>query len=142
MYRATHNLSESLLVREGHRCIQLSQDTKFLALYWESQLQWLKHIYYVYSSLTSTFYSIFWWKIIANTNTLRASYFAQVWSGVRYGIIFYGTSCQKLLIAQKLIIRCIAGTSSRSHFKPIFFLIGFYCNFSLVYEIFIYAHSF
>lgn len=84
-----------------------TNDTMFLGVNIDSELNWKEHIYYISSKLSSFNYAL---KILATTVNRAASlsaYYAYVQSRLKYGIIFWGNSveAERLFKIQKACIR-------------------------------------
>lgn len=91
----------------------------------QSSLTWQSTINNLILKLNSKCYLIRSLKFILNTNSLIKVYYAEVESRLRYGILLWGTSplMERVLVAQKRIVRSLAGVmyreSCRPHFKQL-----------------------
>lgn len=101
-----YNYSEMSINYEGININHLST-TKFLGLYIDEELKWKNHCKNLSSSLHSTCYQFRNLKPIFNTPTLLNYYYAQVYSRLSYGVIFWGSSTlsHDVFLAQKRIIK-------------------------------------
>ena len=102
--------------------ISSSEATRFLGMYIDENLKWDKHCQELCKTLSSICYQIRNLKLVLTEDQLRSFYFACVQSRLCYGICFWGASpgSRAVFIAQKRIIRALAGAMPGSHCKPLF----------------------
>uniref|UniRef100_A0A6P7G940 Uncharacterized protein LOC114339217 n=1 Tax=Diabrotica virgifera virgifera TaxID=50390 RepID=A0A6P7G940_DIAVI len=103
--------------------IETSNSVKFLGIYIDQYLQWDVHLLQLCKKLNSACYSIRVLKEYLQQDTLLTVYYANFYSQLRYGIMFWGSAVatSELLIIQKKVIRIILGMkikdSCRGKFK-------------------------
>lgn len=97
-------------------------NVKFLGINIDSCLNWKNHCESLVSKLHSIVYQFRNLKHVLNNHQLRNLYFAQVDSRLRYGICFWGVSTlsNDVFLAQKRVLRCMTGLSSRDTCKNMF----------------------
>ena len=96
--------------------------TKFLGIYIQNNLKWDEHLKNLNTKLSSSCYAF---RILVNTvneHVTRCVYFANVYSHLRYGIIFWGNSPRSIQTfrIQKRIIRIICKSPIRASCRPLF----------------------
>lgn len=117
------NMNESQLIRINNKSIVQVHSTKFLGIYVDSTLSWEIHINNLCTKLSSVCYALYRLKQVVGKNVVLSYYYAQFYSRIAYGIIFWGSSCfaERVFKLQKKAIRNIAGvsriTSCRNLFK-------------------------
>jgi len=96
---------------------------KFLGVTIDEPLTWNQHCVALVSMLNSTCYQVRMLKNSLSEHILKSYYSGYVQSQLSYGIAFWGSStmCKDVFVAQKRIIRAMAGVSQyescRPHFK-------------------------
>lgn len=95
---------------------------KFLGLHVDKNLNWRCHCECLVSKLNSLAYLFKNLRSILTIAQLKSLYYAQVESRLRYGVCLWGntTLFPKVFIAQKRVIRSIAGVSNRQTCKVLF----------------------
>lgn len=118
-----NNLDIALQVNGAE--ILKSSYVKFLGIVLEERLVWAKHCSELCNKLRSSCYAIRNLKDSLRADSLKVVYYAYVYSRVKYGIIFWGSSqyAQDVFIMQKKIVRLIANvkqeTSCKGPFKDL-----------------------
>lgn len=102
--------------------IKHSKSIKFLGLEVDENLSWTQMCDNIVSILNKKCYLIRCLRDSLDFTTIRSIYFSEVESRLRYGILFWGTSTsvERVLLAQKRIVRSMAFASYREHCKPLF----------------------
>lgn len=95
---------------------------KFLGIFLDELLNWRTHCQYIIKRLNSLCYLFRNIKSVLDLGQLVNMYHAHVSSRLRYGVIFWGSSslANDVFIAQKRIIRTMAGLRTRDSCKPFF----------------------
>lgn len=98
------------------------QSSKFLGLFVDQNLSWVEHCDSIVKKLNSSCYLLRNLKSILSTGAVRSFYFSEVHSRISYAVEFWGLSTRSsdVFLAQKRIIRCMAGISSRESCRPFF----------------------
>lgn len=109
------NCKESHLLRVKGKSLQQVSSTKFLGIYIDNALNWETHISELCKKLSTICFTLYRLKNITNRNTLLSYYYANFFSRVQYGIIFWGCSyhTERIFKLQKHAIRNIVGISRR-----------------------------
>ena len=103
--------------------VTLSKETKFLGIYINEHLSWIKEIDYTCSRLSGVCYTLKVLKSYLDLDTLKVVYYANFYSVMKYGVAFWGGSSHssRVFIIQKRALRTILGLTSvescRSHFR-------------------------
>lgn len=94
----------------------------FLGLHIDDQLTWRTHCDKLISKLNSVCYQLRTLRTVIDRSSLLSFYYAHVHSRLLYGITFWGASSASgdVFLAQKRIIRCIAGIDTRQSCRPYF----------------------
>lgn len=94
----------------------------FLGVDFDDTLSFRTHCNRLIKSLNSKCYMLRNLKSIFDTSQLLTCYFGLVHSALRYGLVVWGssTSLHDVFLAQKRIVRCIAGVSSVDSCRPLF----------------------
>jgi hypothetical protein len=105
--------SSPLIILEGSS-IQEQQDTKFLGVIVDNNLDWEKHISNVCQKVASGCFLVKRIMDLCNFETAKLVYFAYIQSRLEYGIILWGNShhATRLFILQKKAIRYLARAST------------------------------
>jgi len=95
---------------------------KFLGVTSESTLTWRKYIDYINSKLNSLGYMFRSLRNTLSFETVKQIYFAYIYSGLNYGVIFWGNSphSRAILITQKRFIRIIMKANTRISCRMLF----------------------
>lgn len=99
-----------------------NKSVKFLGLYVDECLTWKVHCENLISKLNSIVYQFRSIKTVLNIDQLKKLYYAEVDSRLRYGICFWGgsTLSYNVFLAQKRVLRCMAGLSNTDTCKNLF----------------------
>lgn len=106
----------------GNR-VSVSENTKFLGLHINENLDWSVHISQLQKKLSSVCYGIRMVGKYMNEKTLKIMYYANFESILKYGIIFWGRdgNVQPTFVAQKRLVRIVGrlevGQSCRTVFR-------------------------
>lgn len=113
---------ESLYVRLNHKSVEVSKSVKFLGVTLDSSLTWEEHVSKLVSKMDSLCSVIRRLRDCVSVDCLRVFYCAGVQSIVTYGIVFWGSSkdANRVLVAQKRILRCLLGLGFRTSCRPYF----------------------
>lgn len=95
--------------------VELSNSVRFLGIYIDQHLRWDVQLQHVCKRLNSACFSIRVLKDYLLESTLLTVYYANFYSILRYGVIFWGDSAgsSEVLIIQKRVVRVILGMKSR-----------------------------
>jgi hypothetical protein len=95
---------------------------KFLGINITESLNWHTHINSLSSSLSKVYFLIKTLKDTMSYHMIRSIYYAYFQSQLKYGIIFWGSvkDSLKVFIAQKKVMRLIAGVNKRVSCRGIF----------------------
>jgi hypothetical protein len=106
-----------------NRLLTGTNNTKFLGLELDKNVNWKNHIQKILPKLSSACYLIRRMYSFCNLNTLMMIYFAYFHSVMEFGIIFWGVSVEskRIFPQQKRIIRFLTGSSSRATCRMMFF---------------------
>lgn len=105
--------------------LKVSENTKFLGVYIDENLDWSCHIGRLQKKLGSICYGVRVVGRYMSEKALRVLYFANFESRLKYGIIFWGrdSKVQNIFVAQKRVIRIIKkmdlGQSCRNTFRSL-----------------------
>jgi hypothetical protein len=99
-----------------------TNNTKFLVLELDKNINWKNHIQKRLPKLSSARFLIRRMCPSCNINTLKMIYFAYFRSIMEFGIIFWGASVEskRIFLQQKRIIRIMTGSSTRNTCKKLF----------------------
>ena len=99
---------------------------KFLGVTIESTLTWRKRIHYINSKLNSLGYMFHSLRNVLSLVTIKQIYFVYIYSGLNYGIIFWGNSPHRraILINQKRNMRIIMKANTRISCRMLFRKLG------------------
>jgi hypothetical protein len=102
--------------------IETTNQTKFLGINIDNNLNWKTHAEYVRGKLSQFSYALYMLAKVADIGTVVTAYHAFAGSILRYGIIFWGNSCLKEYIfkAQKKCIRAMWKLQQTDSCKPYF----------------------
>lgn len=116
------NTMESQLIKINNKSIEQVHSTKFLGVHIDSTLNWEIHIDNLCKKLSSVCYALYRLKQVANKNVVLSYYYAQFFSRIAYGIIFWGSShfAARVFKVQKKAIRNIAGVSMFASCRDLF----------------------
>lgn len=100
----------------------LSTSVKFLGVTVDESLTWSDHITQLQCRLNKAFYLLLVLSHSIDLSTLKAVYYAYVYSHLTYGVVLWGNSSDSLKIfrIQKRIVRIMAGANIRSSCRNIF----------------------
>lgn len=119
------NYNESYLLSIKGKSLAQVNSTKFLGIHIDNSLNWQVHINVLCKKLSSVCFALYRLKPITNQSVLLSYYYAQFYSRLTYGIIFWGSShySERVFIFQKRALRNIVGvnrlTSCRNIFKQL-----------------------
>lgn len=110
----------AVVVRDN--TIRSTDGGQFLGLYFDQHLNWKQHCENLISKLSSLTFLFSNLRAVLGRKQLITVYYAQVESRLRYGICLWGNStmASSVLVAQKRIIRRIAGVGSDHSCRPLF----------------------
>ena len=100
-------------IKLANTTIPKTKCVKFLGLLIDENLKWDEHIQYIKNKISGSFHAINKVKYVIPRKHLTTFYYSLVYPYLTYGIILWGATyhvhMSKLIIAQKKIIRTIAG---------------------------------
>lgn len=111
-------------LRLGDRSVGLSEDTKFLGINIDCNLNFFQHIVNLNKKIAAGGYAVRQTCYELGQSMAKTTYFALVESHLRYGIAFWGNCSQRLFQSvftlQKRCVRYIFGAGLRDHCRPLF----------------------
>lgn len=109
-------------IKLNNFAITVGNTIKFLGIYLNSSLKWDAHITSLNKRLTSAVYSLNVLRNHVGQDILRVVYFANFYSLMAYGIIFWGNSSQanRIFITQKLALRAMFRRKFRESCRGLF----------------------
>lgn len=116
----TKNLN--LNINYNNTVIKEVEETKFLGIFFDKQLNWKSHIHYLTNKLNRYVYVLSRLQQTSSQSTTLAAYHGYVSSVLRYGLIVWGnsTDVNKAFIAQKKCVRAMCGVPPYESCKPLF----------------------
>jgi len=89
-------------------------------------MNWKNHVAKILPKLSRACYADRAMYSFSSLNTLKMIYFANFYSVINYGIIFWGNSSEsnKIFLAQKKIIRIMTDSRPKTYCKPLFQSLG------------------
>jgi len=114
--------NETFQILHQNRLLIGTDNTKFLGLELDKNVNWKNHIQKILPKLSSACYLIRRMCPSCNIHTLKMIYFAYFHSVMEFGIIFWGVSVKskRIFLQQKRIIRIMTGSSTRTTCKMLF----------------------
>ena len=114
--------NETFQILHQNRLLIGTDNTKFLGLELDKNVNWKNHIQKILPKLSSACYLIRRMCPSCNIHTLKMIYFAYFHSVMEFGIIFWGVSVERkrIILQQKRIIRIMTGSSTRTTCKMLF----------------------
>lgn len=128
----------------GNTLVNNVSYVKFLGIFMDEFLNWKPHCQDIIRKINSLCYLFRNLKSVLNQHQLITLYHAYVASRLRYGIIFWGNStlAPQVFIAQKKIIRCIAGLRPFESCRNFFVNAGIMTYYSIyVFELSLHVHQ-
>lgn len=121
-YTKNVTIDSTLLLRLEGKSVINSCVTRFLGLSLDQKLTWSSHIGGVLARLSSCAFLMKNLKGIVSSSVLRMIYFGVVQSILSYGITLWGgaSEANKILVAQKKIIRCMFNIPGRMSCRSTF----------------------
>jgi len=120
----TPNMRQNETFQITHQNILLNgtNNTKFLGLELDKNVNWKNHTQKFLPKLSSACYLIRRMYSYCNLNTLMMIYFAYFHSVMEYGIIFWGVSVdsKRIFLQQKRVLRIMMGSSPRATCRMLF----------------------
>lgn len=103
-------------------CIASGGKVKFLGLQVDARLTWEDHCHSLAKKLNSFCYLTRSLTTVLGKTDIMLFYNGEIKSRILYGIMFWGCSAhfETVLIAQKAIVRCVAGAALRDSCRPLF----------------------
>ena len=114
--------NETFQIIYHNKILTGTNNTNFLGLELDKNVNWKKHIQKILPKLSSACYLIRKTYPSCNLNTLRMIYFAYFHSATEYGIIFWGNSVEskRIFLQQKRILRNMSGSPSGATCRTLF----------------------
>lgn len=122
------NYNISSLIKVNGKSLEQVQSTRFLGIHIDNALNWEIHIDYLCKKLSSTCFALHRLSKLTSISVVLSYYYAQFYSRVKYGIVFWGSShfLERLFKIQKMAVRNIRGlnktVSCRNVFKELHIL--------------------
>jgi len=97
-----------------------------LGLELDNNMNWKNHVAKLLPKMSRACYAVRAIYSFSSLNTLKMTYFAYFHSVINYGIIFWENSLQsnKILLAQKKIVKIMTGSRPKTSCKPLFQSLG------------------
>jgi len=122
------NIQNRPQIKIGNELVTYTSSVKFLGFTIDDKLKWDKHIETISKKISKSFYAINRAKQSLNKKHLKILYYSLVYPYLLYGITLWGNTyrihLQKLIIAQKKIIRLIMGANYNANTEPLFKSLG------------------
>lgn len=117
-----NNRIRPLQIKHNGEQIDQLNETNFLGLKIDNQLNWKQHIESVSERLNKFAYAIKCLRHLTSSSTVLSAYHAFVGSIARYCLVMWGNGVdlKRAFIAQKKCVRAITGESSQTSCKPFF----------------------
>jgi hypothetical protein len=114
--------NETFQITYQNKLLTGTNNTKFLGLELDKNVNWKNHIQKILPKLSSACYLIRRMYLFCNLNTMRMIYLAYFHSVMEYGIIFWGVSVEskRILLQKKRILRIMTGSLSRATCRKLF----------------------
>lgn len=121
-FKQRTTLSPTLDIHYLNQNLQFIECTRFLGMQIDSRLNWKLHTDTLCNRLYQYSYALYKLSKIANTTALLAAYYGHTASLLRYGVIFWGNSTNKVKVfrAQKRCIRAMFGLGRTDTCKGVF----------------------
>ena len=121
-FKNPHCILDSLNLRMNSDVIASTDTCRFLGIHIDENLKWDRHCRELCKALNSVCYQVRRLKLVLTEQQLRSFYFACVQSRLCYGVCFWGSSAgsRAVFIAQKRIVRVLAGVSPGTPCRPLF----------------------
>lgn len=119
------NFSRNALITDfevAGRVFEPVEDVKFLGLLLDRRLSWDAHVSQTRKRISRQIYLLRNLSRSVDRQTIMAAYYGLVYSQLKYGIIFWGSSVgfSALFILQKAAVRAIFGLGNRTSCVPYF----------------------
>lgn len=114
-------INESYLIKNNGKSIAQVSEVKFLGIYLENNVEWETHIDVLCKKLSPACYALYRLRELSNKQVMLSYYYAQIYSKIKYVIIFWGCSHHSIRVfrLQKRAIRSIMGVSRLTSCKPL-----------------------
>jgi len=121
-FTSSNRQTECFQIPHINRLLTGVNNTKFLGLELDTNINWKNHIHKTLPKLSSASYLIRRMYPSFNINTLKMIYFAYFHSVMEFGILFWGVSVEskKVFLQQKRVIRIMTGSPPRSTCRTLF----------------------
>lgn len=121
-FKLRKNQSLSMDINYLSTKIEEMETMKFLGLYIDNNISWKSHIEHICNRLNQYSYALYRLSKVVNQSAVKTAYTAYVDSILRYGVIFWGNSTDKLRAfrAQKQCIRATFGLKQMDSCRPYF----------------------
>lgn len=125
LFRTSHNKKQFPdLLRLGGADVSFSNDVKLLGIYIDSNLNFQTHCDKLQTQLSSVCFALRVLSRYLETDTVKTAYFANFYSRLRYGIVFWGFSThshfEKIFRIQKRAIRIVFRMGIRDSCRGVF----------------------
>ena len=116
------NYNKSYLLKIQGKSLEQVTSTKFLGVHIDNALNWESHIIILCKKLSPVCFALYRLRNITNRDVMLSYYYAQFYSRISYGIVFWGSShhFERVFRLQKKAIRNIMGVSMRTSCKTYF----------------------
>lgn len=114
----------SLHITVNNKTIPTLHSTKFLGVLIDSDMGWKSHIDYVCKKINSGYYALLQLKTMFDIKDILNIYYALIYCHLTYNVIIWGNASNfdvnRILVAQKKIIRLLFGIARTDSCKPYF----------------------
>lgn len=116
------NYNESYLLKIHGKSLEQVTSTKFLGVHIDNALNWENHINLLCKKLSPVCFALYRLRNTTNRTVMLSYYYAQFYSRISYGIMFWGSShhSERVFKLQKKAIRNIMGINMRTSCKTYF----------------------
>ena len=99
----------SSLIKVNGKSLEQVPNTRFLGIYIDNALNWEVHIDHLCKKLSSTCFALYRLSRLTSISVVLSYYYAQFYSRVKYGIVFWGSShfLARIFKIQKMAVRNI-----------------------------------
>jgi len=117
-----NNDKENNTLQVLNNSYKINNSSKFLGVYIDCQLKWVEHIEHLCSKLRGICYLISFLRKNLQKETATLAYYANFYSVIRYGIVFWGSSSEidKVFKLQKRCLRILNCMGYRDSCRSVF----------------------
>lgn len=123
LYFSLKTTSDTIVkINSNNKALKAVKTAKLLGLHLDENLRWNNQISVLCRKLSSFCFAIKSIKTVSTNKAVLAMYYANIYSILKYGVIFWGNSSnwRKVFIIQKRIIRIIYNLNKADSCRPVF----------------------